>query len=125
MPKDPPRNQPNYKIGGGHLNEFEFQQQKGSLTEEEKDRFARQEEERRVREDETDATPQTEAKRVSQLMERAREKASRRKAKRAKQSVSGRAKGMNNFVPKLLLTALIGFLLALFLPGWSRQRSGQ
>ena len=35
MPKDPPRNQPNYKIGGYHLNEYEFEQNHGAITEEE------------------------------------------------------------------------------------------
>ena len=35
MPKDPPRNQPNYKIGGYHLNESEFAQNHGAITEEE------------------------------------------------------------------------------------------
>jgi hypothetical protein len=35
MPKDPPRNQPNYKIGGDHINEYEYQQHKGQMTEEE------------------------------------------------------------------------------------------
>ncbi|MFN6964068.1 MAG: hypothetical protein ACK4S4_09920 [Pyrinomonadaceae bacterium] len=34
MPKDPTRNQPNYKIDGGHLNEYEYEQNKGSMTEE-------------------------------------------------------------------------------------------
>ena len=35
MPKDPTENIPNYKIRGGHLNEYEFKQQKGKMTEEE------------------------------------------------------------------------------------------
>lgn len=36
MPKnDPHRNQPNYKIGGSHINEYEFDQNKGQITEEE------------------------------------------------------------------------------------------
>jgi hypothetical protein len=35
MPKDPPRNQPNYKIGGYHLNEYEYEHNKGSITKEE------------------------------------------------------------------------------------------
>ena len=39
MPKDPPRNQPNYKIGGYHLNEYEFTQHEGAMTEEERERF--------------------------------------------------------------------------------------
>lgn len=35
MPKDPPRNQPNYKIGGYHINEYEYQNNKGQITEDE------------------------------------------------------------------------------------------
>ena len=35
MPKDPPRNQPNYKIGGYHLNEYEYEHNKGSIRKEE------------------------------------------------------------------------------------------
>jgi len=35
MPKDPPRNQPNYKIGGYHLNEYEYEQNHGAITDEE------------------------------------------------------------------------------------------
>lgn len=36
MPKnDPSRNQPNYKVGGSHMNEYEFEQNKGQVTEEE------------------------------------------------------------------------------------------
>ena len=36
MPKnDPNRNQPNYKIGGSHINEYEFDQNKGQITDEE------------------------------------------------------------------------------------------
>lgn len=41
MPKDPPRNQPNYKIGGSHLNEYEFDLNKGQITEEEENQFPR------------------------------------------------------------------------------------
>jgi hypothetical protein len=36
MPKDPPRNQPNYKIGGDHINEYEYQNNSGAITEDEK-----------------------------------------------------------------------------------------
>ncbi len=42
MPKDPARNQPNYKIGGGQLNEFEFAQNQGAMTTAEHERFQRQ-----------------------------------------------------------------------------------
>lgn len=31
MPKDPTRNIPNYKIDGDHLNEYEFEQNKGKI----------------------------------------------------------------------------------------------
>ena len=35
MPKnDPSRNQPNYKVGGSHMNEYEFEKNKGQVTEE-------------------------------------------------------------------------------------------
>ena len=33
MPKDPTENIPNYKIRGGHLNEYEYEQNKGQITE--------------------------------------------------------------------------------------------
>lgn len=36
MPKnDPSRNQPNYKVGGSHTNEYEFERNKGQVAEEE------------------------------------------------------------------------------------------
>jgi len=38
MPKDPARNQPNYKIGGHHMNEYEFENAKGEITEEAENR---------------------------------------------------------------------------------------
>jgi hypothetical protein len=41
MPKDPARNQPNYKIGGDHLNEYEFNISKGEMTNQEKDEYPR------------------------------------------------------------------------------------
>ncbi|MGB7926429.1 MAG: hypothetical protein WCF57_24525, partial [Pyrinomonadaceae bacterium] len=73
MPKDPAENQDQYKIGGGFLNEFEFQQNKGALTEEEHQRFQRQQEERQ--EGEADREPQSEAERIERMMEDARVKA--------------------------------------------------
>ena len=89
MPKDPTRNVDRYKIGGGHLNEFEFQKNQGAITEEERDRFARQEEERRLREGETaPAPPQDEAERIRQLVEAAREEAQRNIEKREKQAAA-------------------------------------
>ena len=42
MPKDPTRNQPNYKINGDHLNEYEYQRSKGAMTENDK-QFPKQE----------------------------------------------------------------------------------
>ena len=42
MPKDPWKNQPNYKIGGGQLNEYDFNQSHGELSKEESDPFAHQ-----------------------------------------------------------------------------------
>jgi hypothetical protein len=45
MPKDPTRNQPNYKIGGSHLNEYEFDVNKGQITKEEEEHFPRSKQE--------------------------------------------------------------------------------
>ena len=45
MPKDPTRNQPNYKIGGSHLNEYEFDLNKGQITKEEEEHFPRSKQE--------------------------------------------------------------------------------
>ena len=45
MPKDPARNQPNYKIGGDHLNEYEFEQSHGQMTKQEKEHYPRSEKE--------------------------------------------------------------------------------
>lgn len=36
MPKDPTRNQQNYNIDGSHLNEYDFEKNKGQITEQEK-----------------------------------------------------------------------------------------
>jgi hypothetical protein len=36
MPKDPAENMPNYKIGGGQLNEYEFTQNQRAIAEEKK-----------------------------------------------------------------------------------------
>jgi hypothetical protein len=41
MPKDPTRNQPNFKIGGDHLNEYEYDLNKGQITKDEQDHFPR------------------------------------------------------------------------------------
>ena len=46
MPKDPTRNQPNYKIGGDHINEYEYDQNKGQITEEEENQMPRPQENR-------------------------------------------------------------------------------
>ncbi|HZG52502.1 MAG TPA: hypothetical protein VEZ40_10235, partial [Pyrinomonadaceae bacterium] len=70
MPKDPTRNQPNYKIDGGHLNEYEFNQSHGAITEDERNRFGDQQ---RQSGEQFDA-PQTEAERIQQLMEDVRER---------------------------------------------------
>lgn len=45
MPKDPTRNQPNYKIGGSHLNEYEFDLNKGQITKEEESHLPRSKQE--------------------------------------------------------------------------------
>ncbi len=45
----------NYEAPQGKINEYEFQQSHGAMTEEERDRFARQEDEKRLREGEAKA----------------------------------------------------------------------
>src|SRR2546423_12870635 len=81
MPKDPARNQPNYKIGGGHLNEFEYARNQGAMTEAEHERFQQQQAERQAVEAGAEqAAPQTEAERIQQLMADVHERVQRRKA---------------------------------------------
>lgn len=87
MPRDPWKNQPNYKIGGGQLNEYEFNQQHGALSEQEKRPFEFQEQERELSgENESSAGKSgatDEAGRVRRLMEEAHEKVERRQGARA------------------------------------------
>src|SRR5918992_1687537 len=75
-----------FEVRGGLINEFDFHQNQGALSEEEKDRFARQEEEQALRASEAEASePESEAERVARMMEEARaiaEKNLRRKEKR-------------------------------------------
>ncbi len=86
MPKDPARNQPNYKIGGGQLNEFEFAHNQGAMTEAEHERFLQQQAEGET------APPQTEAARIQQLMADVHEQVQRRKAKAQPPTKKGAAK---------------------------------
>jgi hypothetical protein len=81
MPKDPTRNQPNYKIGGSHLNEFEFARNQGAMTEAEHERFQQQQAERQAGEGGAgdESAPQTEAERIQQLMADVHEQVQRRK----------------------------------------------
>jgi hypothetical protein len=82
MPKDPARNQPNYKIGGGQLNEFEYARNQGAMTEAEHERFQQQQAERAAGEESAaQSAPQTEAERIQQLMADVHEKVERRKQK--------------------------------------------
>ncbi|HEY9283268.1 MAG TPA: hypothetical protein VIP46_07430, partial [Pyrinomonadaceae bacterium] len=80
MPKDPWKNQPNYKIGGGQLNEYDFNQSHGELSKEEADPFAQQGLENPAQ-GEGEAAPQSpqeaEAERIRQVIETAHEKAQR------------------------------------------------
>ncbi len=85
MPKDPWKNQPNYKIGGGQLNEYEFNQQHGALTEQEHSHLPGQPQ-GVAGEAATDATPtegdqneSPEARRIRELMEEVHEKVARRR----------------------------------------------
>jgi hypothetical protein len=93
MPKDPTRNITHYQIQGGHLNEFEFNQSHGEMTEEERERFERREAERLSQAGDDEATlsegPETESERIHRMMEDARAKAEknlRRKGKQAAKS---------------------------------------
>jgi hypothetical protein len=92
MPKDPARNQPNYKIGGSHLNEFEFNQQHGAMTEEERHPFPGQHETPGLPGEE--APQETEAERVARLMEEARAIVAKRRGARGSSGAkkSGAAK---------------------------------
>jgi hypothetical protein len=80
MPKDPKRNRSNYDIGGGDINEFEFHQNQGAMTEEMRARFEQSETQRM---EGGDAEPMSEAERIAQLMEAVREKVARKKGKQS------------------------------------------
>ncbi|HEY0404479.1 MAG TPA: hypothetical protein VGC89_02050 [Pyrinomonadaceae bacterium] len=80
MPKDPKRNRSNYDIGGGDINEFEFHQNQGAMTEEMHSRFEQPEAERR---EGAAAQPQSEAERIEQLMAAVREKVARKQGKQS------------------------------------------
>ena len=69
MARDQTRNIETFKIGGSHLNEFEFHQHQGEMAE----RF-----DKRRRTAGADK-PLTKAERVAELMEQARQKVRKRK----------------------------------------------
>jgi hypothetical protein len=84
MAKDAWKNQPNYKIGGGTLNEYEFNQQHGALTAQEHAHLPGQSQEQPGNEsveaarDETDPNESPEARRLRLVTEAAHEKVVRR-----------------------------------------------
>ncbi len=84
MPKDPTRNQPNYKIGDAQLDEYEFQQGHAAISQEERQRHERYQEEHAQRggEDGAPLAPQTEAERIQQVIATAHEKVEQRRRKR-------------------------------------------
>ncbi|MCA1614263.1 MAG: hypothetical protein LC800_09025 [Acidobacteria bacterium] len=92
MPKIPARNQPNYKIGGGELNEYEYNQQHGQLTTEERNPFELPQAQAGGGEEGEAALPQSpqeaEAERIRQVMEAAQRKAQAGR-KGGKATVSG------------------------------------
>jgi hypothetical protein len=94
MPKDPKRNRSYYDIGGGDINQFEFHQNQGAITEEEHQRFQRSQAERGET-DVPEAGPQSEAERIEQMMEAAREKVARRKSKQSTQTAAQTAPAAN------------------------------
>ncbi len=79
MPKIPARNQPNYKIGGSQLNEYEFNQQHGQLTTDEKNPFELAQAQTGGGEGGEETAPQSpqelEAERIRQVIESAQRKA--------------------------------------------------
>jgi len=76
MPKDPTRNIVRYKVGGGHLNEFEFHKHQGEMAEEFQPPDA----------DSQRSNPRTQAERVAQLMAQAKKKAAKIKKRKSKAS---------------------------------------
>jgi hypothetical protein len=72
MSRDQTRNIETFKIGGTRVNEFEFHQHQGEMSE----RFGR-----RSRDAESEGKPLTKAEQVAELMKQARQKAKRRKKK--------------------------------------------
>jgi hypothetical protein len=84
MAKDAWKNQPNYKIGGGTLNEYEFNQQHGALTEQEHAHLPGQSQGQtgdvsvELSSGENDPNESPEAQRIHRMMEAAREKVARR-----------------------------------------------
>jgi hypothetical protein len=83
MAKDAWKNQPNYKIGGGTINEYEFNQQHGALTEQENAHLPGQGEGATPDApwDDADPAASPEAQRIRRLTEEAHEKVERRKRK--------------------------------------------
>jgi hypothetical protein len=82
-----------FEVRGGIINEFNFHQNQGAMTEEDRDRFARQEEETALREGEGAQQPQTEAERIEQLMAASHEKAEKNLRKKEKQSGAKKSAG--------------------------------
>ncbi|HKZ79339.1 MAG TPA: hypothetical protein VJ124_13760 [Pyrinomonadaceae bacterium] len=76
MPKDPTRNIVRYKIGGSHLNEFEFHKHQGEMAEE----FQAPGDEGR------ELGKRSQADRVAQLMAAAKRKAAKNRRRKAKAS---------------------------------------
>lgn len=72
MSRDQTRNIETFKIGGARVNEFEFHQHQGEMSE----RFRR-----RSSDSGSESKPLTKAEQVAELTKRARQKAQRRKKK--------------------------------------------
>ena len=88
MAKDPTKHKQNYQIDGQKLNEYEFTQSHGAITEDEQNRFGDQQ---RQSGDQFDA-PQTEAERIQQLMDDVHERVQREKEKEAAREAAKRSK---------------------------------
>ncbi|MCA1634212.1 MAG: hypothetical protein LC802_11090 [Acidobacteria bacterium] len=90
MPKDPAENQDQYKIAGGQLNEYEFQQNEGAMTEQERHDSLPHGAEGLRGADEPNA-PQNVAERIRQLTEQVQERAQRQREKEAAKAAAQKA----------------------------------
>ena len=87
MPKDKTENIDRYKVRGGQFNDYQIQKDELALVQDDQDRAGV-----RLREGEwpEQGRPQDEAERIQRMMEEAREKVARKKAKLAGKGAAGK-----------------------------------